>query len=359
VIRSGGTRTKEDALLLAIAVSAAAVAIVSLRDAEPPRLGLWLATATAVGLVLAALFALWLGGHARRVVDETLSREWDSARTLLSAVPDGLFVLDDGRVSSVNRRLCELLGFEREELLGATAPLPFWPPEHRHEIEEWHGQLAARGDHDTELTLRHRDGSRLRVLAAGRTVPAGPGGTTRELVTIRDVSLSHRRERRLAELSSRDSDTGLLNHGEFEERLRAAVRRAGASGESLTLVLAEIGLDGQIGGGVLQRPEGLVAVERLRSLTRAEDELARTRHDEIAWILPATDAHGGIGAVARARTALAELGRVTLTVGVCDLATAGDLFALYAFADRALAEARTHGPGGTAQYRQTPVAAAG
>ena len=53
---SGVTRTKEDALLLGVAVSAAAIAIVSVRDAEPPHIGLWVATATAVALVLAALF---------------------------------------------------------------------------------------------------------------------------------------------------------------------------------------------------------------------------------------------------------------------------------------------------------------
>ena len=103
-------RTKEEALLLGVAASAAVVAVVSVRDAEPPRIGLWVATATALGLALAALFALWLAGHARRVVDETLFGEWDAARTLLSAVPDGLLVLDEGQVRSVNRRLCELLG---------------------------------------------------------------------------------------------------------------------------------------------------------------------------------------------------------------------------------------------------------
>ena len=350
-MRAPVSRTKEDALLLGVAVSAAVVAVVSVRVAEPQRIGLWIATATALALVPAALFALWLGGRARQVVDDTLLGESDAARALLSAIPDGLLVVDDGTVTSVNRRLCELLGFERDELLGADAPLPFWPPEHRHEIEAWHRELDALEEHETELTLRHRDGTRLRVLVAGRRAPSGPHDAMRQLVTIRDVSARHRRERRLHELSSRDPETGLLNHGEFEERLRAVVRRAIGAGENATLVLAELGLDGGVGDGALQRPEGLVAVERLRSLARAGDELARTREDEIAWILPGTDAHGGVGAVARARTALAELGRVTLTVGICDLTTAGDLFALYAFADRALALARAQGAGGTAQYR--------
>ena len=353
------TETKEEALLVGVAASAAAVAVVSVRDAEPARVGLWVATAAALALALAALFALWLAGHARRVVDETLFGEWDAARTLLSAIPDGLLVLDEGRVRSVNRRLCELLGFEREELLGMTAPLPFWPPEHRHEIEAWHAQLEAPGEHETELTFRHRDGSRLRVLVAGRTVPAVPGEGPRRLVTVRDVSANHRRERRLLELSSRDPDTGLLNHGEFEERLGSAVRRAVVGGENVALVLAELGLDGGSGSAVFHRPEGLVAVERLHALVRAGDELARTRENEIAWLLPGADAHAGVGAVARARAALAELVGVTLTVGICDLATAGDVLALYAFADRALSVARAQGAGGTAQYRPAAVGPTG
>ncbi len=133
-------------------------------------------------------------------------------------------------------------------------------------------------------------------------------------------------------------------------RLRDAVRRALASGTNVTVVLAELGRRRPHGALVFQRPEALVAVERLRALLRAGDELARTGEGELAWILPDTDAHGGVGAVARARTDLAALEGVTLTVGVCDLATAGDALALYAFADRALARARRQGLGGTVQY---------
>ena len=52
-------------------------------------------------------------------------------------------------------------------------------------------------------------------------------------------------------------------------------------------------------------------IERLRALLRAGDELARTGTRELAMILPDTDAHGGVGAVARARAELAELGRMS------------------------------------------------
>ena len=353
-------RTWEEALLLVVAAASGAVAIASARQAAPPNLALWVAASAAAALALASAFAFWFGGRARRVVGESLFGEWDSARSVLSAVPDGLLVIHDGTVRSVNRRLCELVGFQRHELLGTAEPLPFWPPEHHHEIRAWHAELDARGESDAELTYRRRDGRRVRVLVAGRSIPRDGGGSVRHLVTVRDISAGHRRERRLVELAARDAETGLLNVGEFEDRLGSAVRRALANGSNVTVVLAELGASGRRGEGVFRRPEALVAVERLRALLRAGDEIARTGDGELAWILPETDAHGGVGTVARARVDLAVLDGVTLTAGVCDLATAGDALALYAFADRALAQARRHGVGGTVQYSPgvTPADAA-
>jgi hypothetical protein len=171
------------------------------------------------------------------------------------------------------------------------------------------------------------------------------------------VSAGRRRERRLAELCGRDPHTGLSAPAEFEVLLGGAVRRAIAYGESLAVVLVELNVDGHTGPGVFGRPEALVAIERLGELARADDVLARTGEGELAWLLPATDVHGAVGAVARARTALATLPGVALTVGICDLETAGDALALCAYADRALVEARAQGVGGTAQFAAAVVAA--
>jgi hypothetical protein len=108
---------------------------------------------------------------------------------------------------------------------------------------------------------------------------------------------------------------------------------------------------------VLRRPEALLAVDRLSATLRAGDLLACTAGGELAWILPDADMHGGVGAVARARTELASLDGVALTVGICDLATAGDGLALYAFAGCALEAASRRGPGATVQYASQALAA--
>jgi PAS domain S-box-containing protein len=342
-------RTKEDLLLLAVSVTAAAAAIVSVREATPPHPGLWVATAVALALALACVFAVWFGGAARRRLSHSLHGEWDAARTLLSALPDGLMVVRDGRIRSVNRGLCDLLGFDRQELLGEEAPFPFWPPEHRHEIESWHAELEARGELVAELTFCHRRGDRIRVLVAGRAVDDG-SGASRHLVTVRDVSASHRRERRLTELSARDEETGLLDRREFEARLAHAVRLAKKTDTNLTVVLAQVSLHGRAGEGVLARPEALLAVDRLGRILRAGDDVARTDASELGWILPETDAAGGIEAVTRWRSAIADVDGVSLTAGVADLAGAGDALSLYALADRALADARRSGDGATVPY---------
>jgi len=193
------------------------------------------------------------------------------------------------------------------------------------------------------------------VLASGRTLLGG--GTPRNLITVRDASPWHERERRLLEVATRDADTGLLNGVEFERRLGDAVRRALSTGASVAVVLVELDLADRAGESVFDSPEAIRALDRLRALLRAGDELARTGEREVALILPDTDAHGGVGTVARARTGFADLDRVTLTAGICDLAAAGDALALYAYADRALAQARDQGVGGTMQYSTAVTAA--
>ena len=138
-------RTKDELLLLLVSGMATVVAVVFAREAAPDPLGLWLATAAALALALTGLFAFWFGGAARRRLEESLHADSEAVRTLLSAIPDGLMLVRDGEICSVNRSLCELLGYEREELLGTRAPFPFWPPEHRHDVEAWHADLVARG----------------------------------------------------------------------------------------------------------------------------------------------------------------------------------------------------------------------
>jgi GGDEF domain-containing protein len=212
--------------------------------------------------------------------------------------------------------------------------------------------LATGREHVAQLVFSHRNGDRIPVLVAGGRVVSDTDDS-RYVLTVRDVSVSHRRERRLSELASRDPETALLNQRGFEERLGEAVRQALAGGGNLSVALLELG-DGVGERGIFGTPEGLLAVERLHALVRAGEAVARVG-DELAWILPDTDARGAVRAVSRAREELADVAGIEVTAGVCDLATAGDALSLYALADRALAEARRGGVDATATYPSDAV----
>jgi PAS domain S-box-containing protein len=342
-------RTWEEYVLLLVSVSAAAVAVGIAADTRPHEPTLWGASAAALGLALATGAVFWLAGRVTRVVEEARRDESRDAHALLSALPEGLLVVGDGRIQSVNRRLCELLGWERSELVGAAEPFPFWPPEHRHEIAAWQRRLDEQGEHAGRLCFLGRGGRRIPVLLAGSMLP-----NRRCLLAVRDVSDADRRERRLAELASRDPETALLNERGFEERLREHVRRATTSGNALTVAVLQLGSDAPTWTGRLGSPAALLAVERLDGLVRAGEELARVADDLVAWIIPDAGAEGTLGSVLRIRRGLADLG-VTVTTGVCDLDSAGDGTALLALADQALAEARRRGLGTSVAYPFTPA----
>ena len=129
------TRTKEEVLLLLVSLGAAGVVVTSLVRDAPSAPEEWALVWVAASLSLVALFAFWFAGAARRSLEDALRREQDLMKRVLAAVPEGMLVVGDGRVLAVNRRLRDLVGYERDELVGATAPFAFWPPEHRHEIE--------------------------------------------------------------------------------------------------------------------------------------------------------------------------------------------------------------------------------
>jgi PAS domain S-box-containing protein len=345
-MRARSTRTKEELLLLVVSAGAAAVVVNSILRDVPASPALQAATAVALVLSLVTAFAFWFAGATRRAVSSARRGEQVAARRVLSALPDGVVVVGDGRVLSVNRRFCALLGFERDELVGATAPFPFWPPERKHEIERWHTTLEARGELVGPLVLLHGSGDRIPVLVAGGVVSGGEDDS-RYVLTVRDVSASHRRARRLSALSTHDPATALLNERGFEDRLRDAVRRAIAGGTNTSVALIELGVD-------VESPEGLIAIDRLRALVRAGEDLARTKRDELAWILHDTGRQGAAQAVRRAQHELTEATGITLTAGISDLVAASDALSLYALADRALVAARRQGRGVTVCYPDCP-----
>jgi len=156
---------------------------------------------------------------------------------------------------------------------------------------------------------------------------------------------------RAQETSLRDPLTGLANHRQFQERLSEEVSRARRHRRSLALALIDIDRFRRVNErfGHEAGDRVLVTISTLmQSAARDGDLLARVGGEEIAWLMPETEAMEAWQAVDRARelvarTAIGEVGTVTVSAGVCDLAQAGSGGELQRLAEGALYWAKQHG----------------
>ena len=200
----------------------------------------------------------------------------------------------------------------------------------------------------------------LRLPGGGTLAVAGPsdafgaederllGYLTAQAAAALQVIDLHERLRRQA---TEDELTGLANHRRFQETLGKAVAHAQREGESLSLVLIDVDdfkrvndSHGHQAGDAVLRTLGTI----LRERTRAADTPARYGGEELAVILPATDATGACTSAEELRVAIAAAEidglSVTASFGVAELGPdVQDGESLVAAADAALYVAKRSG----------------
>jgi diguanylate cyclase (GGDEF)-like protein len=233
-------------------------------------------------------------------------------------------------------------------------------------VEVWEDGWSA-----TALPLRGGDGGvagALSLTIRGRRFGSDAGELLAYLAVQTAASLeSIELNERLLRQATTDELTGLSNHRRFQEVLEREVRRAQRTGLPLSIALLDVddfkGFNDQHGhqcGDQVLRAVGAV----LRDRSRATDEPARYGGEEMAVILPGTDATGAAIVAEGLRRAIAALAlpvadsvlSVTASFGVAQLGTdLPDREALIAGADAALYEAKRAGKNRTARHGAAPV----
>jgi PAS domain S-box-containing protein len=100
-----------------------------------------------------------------------------------TSVPIGMAAItDDGEQIFVNANLCEMLGWQREELVAKRPPFEYWPPEHQDQLRAIFEQVIAGliGPSGAEVTLMRRSGERFpaRLLVCRSDHEGQPGWMT-------------------------------------------------------------------------------------------------------------------------------------------------------------------------------------
>jgi diguanylate cyclase (GGDEF)-like protein/PAS domain S-box-containing protein len=234
-----------------------------------------------------------LAEHSRR--SEVALRQAESRfRSAFEEAPIGMSMIAlDGRFLSVNRALCEITGYSRDELETRSFRCITHPDDTSADDEALRAMLAGEIAHQqTEKRYIHEDGRVVPVLLSSTLVRDAVGEPLHVLNQVQDITERKRFEDQLQYLADHDSLTGLFNRRRFEEELTRELANAARYGNRAALLAIDLDnfkyINDSLGHAV---GDQLIARlgDALRSRLRRTDVLARLGGDEFAAILPRAD----------------------------------------------------------------------
>ncbi len=267
--------------------------------------------------------------HERAVALERLreSEERYSSTVELAAIGIG-HVGADGRFIHVNRQLCEMLGYTRDELLALTVKQISHPDDvnvtdaardelHSGEIESF----------KAEKRYLRKDGSCVWVRITVAAKRDGNGAPLYDISIVEDISERKRAEERVQYLATHDEMTSLPNRAMFGQILEHAVDSARRRRRKVAVLFVDLDrfkiINDSLGHGAGDQLLKEIAL-RFKESMRASDVVARFGGDEFVALVEEVEDLQGVATVARnllsaAMKPLDIMGhecRVTASIGV-------------------------------------------
>jgi diguanylate cyclase (GGDEF)-like protein/PAS domain S-box-containing protein len=209
---------------------------------------------------------------------------------VLGAVPDAIVTLDaHHQIVEWNAGAERLFGYSQEEARGQNLDHLVTNPDTFEEAVGFTQIVMSRRDLPPVETVRYRkDGSPVNVIAAGSPILVED-----ELIGVvavyTDITGRKEAEQQLAHVATHDALTGLPNRMLFNDRLTLELAHAHRSHQKLALMLLDLDhfkdANDTLGHSVGDQLLRLVG-ERLTSVLRKSDTVARMGGDEFMLILP-------------------------------------------------------------------------
>jgi diguanylate cyclase (GGDEF)-like protein/PAS domain S-box-containing protein len=230
----------------------------------------------------------------RKLYEEALFREKESAQITLQSIGDGVITTDaNSTIDYINPVAEELTGWRLEDAMGRPVEEIF---------RAFHEETCEPLENPLTVSIRRmrpiksvrpmllirRDGNELYVESTAAPIRDGQGHVGGGVLVFHDVSESRELNRRLSYHASHDLLTGLVNRREFESRLERALKSAKAREASYALCYLDIDqfkivndTCGHSAGDALLGQVGAL----LKAKVRWRDTLSRLGGDEFGILL--------------------------------------------------------------------------
>ena len=297
----------------------------------------------------------------RKLYEEALFREKESAQITLRSIGDGVITTDaECNVEYINPVAEELTGWKVDDASGRPIDEIF-RGFHEETCEPLENPLAvairrSRSIKSVRPTLLiRRDGNELYIENTASPIRDGKGTVTGGVLVFHDVSESRELNRRLSYHASHDILTGLVNRAEFENRLERALKSAKARETSYALCYLDLdqfkivndSCGHQAGDALLGQLGAL-----LKSKIRWRDTLARLGGDEFGVLLESCNLDQAMETAEQLRVAVGDFKfmwddrsfRLGVSIGVVPISAGNeDVASLLSAADSACAAAKEAG----------------
>lgn len=212
VVRAGALRPFRAAMNLAGSDVFLEVTPVQEPPVTVPRLFLLVAMVF-LGGMLVSLWALRRDIVKRQQVQAHLQAEVALRTAMENSVTIGLRAWDlGGKVLYVNEAFCRMVGYQAHELLGQSAPMPYWPEGQTQGLQQVHDGILVKGTQHqgVEVQFQHRSGHLIDVLIHEAPLHAADGTHLGWMSSVLDISERKRALRLATQQQERLEATGRL-----------------------------------------------------------------------------------------------------------------------------------------------------
>ncbi|MBA3564405.1 MAG: EAL domain-containing protein [Gammaproteobacteria bacterium] len=309
----------------------------------------------------------------RKLYEEALFREKESAQITLQSIGDGVVTTDSACMVEYLNPVAEgLTGWKLDDASGRPVDEIF-RGFHEETCEPIENPLAvairrARPIKSVRPTLLiRRDGNELYIESTAAPIQDGMGKVSGGVLVFHDVSESRELNRRLSYHASHDILTGLVNRREFENRLERALKSAKARETSYAICYLDLDQFkiindscGHSAGDALLGQLGAL----LKSKIRWRDTLARLGGDEFGLLLESCSLDEAMATAESLREAVRDFKfvwddrtfRLSASVGVVPLAADNEEVAtVLSAADSACAAAKEAGRNRIHSYAENDI----